>query len=102
MTETAQQRDERRALVILRGSARHDSNMSIARAIAASDAAAGMDYDALRNLVGKMVERLRGYTTGCSLCGGSIYVFSGGDDDNDCPVCKTARALIAQAQEVLK
>src|SRR3990167_3838108 len=63
MTETAQERDERRAEIILEAIARTDgsddaggNSRHAAKLIAASDAAVGMDYDALRKLVGEILD----------------------------------------------
>ena len=106
MTETAQERDERRAEIILEAIARTDgsddaggNSRHAAKLIAASDAAVGMDYDALRKLVGEMASCLQGAVDSCASCGGigSLY-----GDDQACIMCQDESALVARAREVLK
>ena len=110
MTETAQERAERWAEIILEAIARTDgpdeaagNSRHAAKLIAASDAAAGMDYDAMRKLVGEMVVSLQGDVDSCDICGGTGQLRGGRDNgDGECPACEADRALIARAQEVLK
>ena len=71
MTETAQERAERWAEIILEAIARTDgpdeaagNSRHAAKLIAASDAAAGMDYDALRKLVDELAWCLQNYVDG--------------------------------------
>ena len=99
MTETAQERDERRAAALKQHEGWRMTSLAIARAIAASDAAVGMDYDALRKLVGEMASCLQGAVDSCESCGGigSLY-----GDDQACIMCQDESALVARAREVLK
>ena len=113
MTETAQERDERRAEIILEAIARTDgsddaggNSRHAAKLIAASDAAVGMDYDALRKLVGEILDEAikcrdilesRELLDVCAFAQNHGVPYTG-------PQIRTTKlhTLIARAQEVLK